>query len=90
MESEHRSDNMQRIKADYDLKAQENEIMIKQKVRNLKMFSIAAAIVIVMLVLLIVINRKLAQNKLETEQFKLQMERNQKRISELVREKKTS
>ncbi|MDO5341459.1 MAG: tetratricopeptide repeat protein [Bacteroidia bacterium] len=87
MESEHRSDNMQRIKADYDLKAQENEIMIKQKVRNLKMFSIAAAIVIVMLVLLIVINRKLAQNRLETEQFRLQMERNQKRISELVREK---
>jgi len=86
MESEHRSENMQRIKSDYDLKAQKNKMMITQKVKNLKIFLIVAAVVIILLVLLIIINKKLAKNKIETEQFKLQTERNQKRISELVKE----
>ena len=88
-EAEHSSETMQRIKAEYELKAQKNELESLHRNRDLKLYLIIALSVIALLLIVLIVRKKIADHKLEMEQFKNQVERNQNRIHELVSDMET-
>ena len=83
-EAEHSSEAMQRIKAEYELKAQKNELESQHRNRDLKLYLIIALSVIALLIIILIVRKILSDQKLETERFKNLVERNQNRIHELV------
>ena len=83
-DQEHASDNLQRLKAEYELKAQKSEMESLLRNRSLKLWLIIAAVVIAMLVIVLIVRKKVSDHKLAMEQFRGQMERDQNRIHELV------
>ena len=83
-DQEHASDNLQRLKAEYELKAQKSEMELLLRNRSLKLWLIIAAAVIAMLVIALIVRKKVSDHKLAVEQFRSQVERDQNRIHELV------
>ena len=83
-DAEHSSEAMQRIKAEYELKVQKSELESLHRNRDLKLYLIIALSVIALLLIILIVRKKVADHKLEMEQFKSQVERNQNRIHELV------
>ena len=88
-ESEHTSEAMQRIKAEYELKAQKSELESLHRNRDLKLYLVIALVVIALLLIVLIVRKKISDNKLAMEQFKSQVERNQNRIHELVSDMET-
>jgi len=83
-DQEHASENLQRLKAEYELKAQKSEMELLLRNRSLKLWLIIAAAVIAMLVIALIVRKKVSDHKLAVEQFRSQVERDQNRIHELV------
>ena len=83
-DKEHASENLQRLKAEYELKAQKSEMEVVMRSRSLKLWLIIAAAVIALLVIMLIVRKKVSDHKLAMEQFRGQMERDQNRIHELV------
>ena len=83
-DKEHASDNLQRLKAEYELKAQKSEMEVVMRNRSLKLWLIIAAAVIALLVIVLIVRKKVSDHKLAVEQFRSQVERDQNRIHELV------
>ena len=83
-DQEHVSDNLQRLKAEYELKAQKSEMESMLRNRSLKLWLIIAAAVIALLVIILIVRKIVSDHKLAMEQFRGQMERDQNRIHELV------
>ena len=83
-DKEHASDNLQRLKAEYELKAQKSEMESLLRNRSLKLWLIIAAAVIALLVIVLIVRKKVTDHKLAVEQFRSQVERDQNRIHELV------
>ena len=83
-EAEHSSEAMQRIKAEYELKAQKNELDSLHRNRDLKLYLIIALVVIALLVIILIVRKTVSDHKLKMEQFGRQVERDQNRIHELV------
>ena len=83
-DKEHASDNLQRLKAEYELKAQKSEMEVVMRNRSLKLWLIIAAAVIALLVIVLIVRKKASDHKLAVEQFRSQVERDQNRIHELV------
>ena len=83
-DKEHASDNLQRLKAEYELKAQKSEMESLLRNRSLKLWLIIAAVVIALLVIVLIVRKKVSDHKLAVEQFRSQVERDQNRIHELV------
>ena len=83
-DQEHASENLQRLKAEYELKAQKSEMELLLRNRSLKLWLIIAAVVIALLVVALIVRKKVSDHKLAMEQFRGQMERDQNRIHELV------
>ena len=81
---EHASENLQRLKAEYELKAQKSEMESVLRNRSLKLWLIIAVAVIVLLVVAMIVRKKVSDHKLAVEQFRGQVERDQNRIHELV------
>ena len=88
-DQEHASDNLQRIKAEYELKAQKSEMESLLRNRSLKLWLVIAAAVIAILVIVLIVRKKVSDHKLAMEQFRGQMERDQNRIHELVSDMET-
>ena len=88
-EAEHSSETMQRIKAEYELKAQKNELESLHRNRDLKLYLIIALSVIALLIIILIVRKIIFNHKLETERFRNQVERNQNRIHELVSDMET-
>ena len=72
-EKENNSDNMQRIKAEYGLKAQKNELDSIHRTKSLKLYLIIAAILIGGLAILLVIRKRIADHKINTLEKELRM-----------------
>lgn len=70
----HRSEQMQRIKADYDLQLQKSKMQSEQKLRNLYLYLILGALLAVLLVVLLLLRQKTLNAKLKAEEMKNQME----------------
>ena len=83
-DQEHASDNLQRLKAEYELKAQKSEMESLLRNRSLKLWLIIAVAVIALLVIVMLVRKKVSDHKLAVEQFRSQVERDQNRIHELV------
>jgi tetratricopeptide (TPR) repeat protein len=83
-DQEHASENLQRLKAEYELKAQKSEMESLLRNRSLKLWLIIAMAVIALLVIVLIVRKKVSDHKLAMEQFRGQMERDQNRIHELV------
>ena len=83
-DQEHASENLQRLKAEYELKVQKSEMELVLRNRSLKLWLIIAAAVIALLVVALIVRKIVSDHKLAMEQFRGQMERDQNRIHELV------
>lgn len=83
-EAEQNTEAMQRIKAEYELKMQKAEMNAVHRVHDFKLYLLIAGIVILLLVILLLVRKKIADHRIEMEQFKGQVERDQNRIHELV------
>ena len=88
-DAEHSSETMQRIKSEYELKAQQSELESIHRTRDLKLYLIIALAVIALLVILLIVRKKISDHKLEMEHFGRQVERDQNRIHELVSDMET-
>ena len=88
-DEEHASENLQRLKAEYELKAQKSEMELLLRNRSLKLWLIIAAAVIALLIIALIVRKIVSDNKLAMEQFRGQMERDQNRIHELVSDMET-
>ncbi len=83
-DQEHASDNLQRLKAAYELKAQKSEMESLLRNRSLKLWLIIAVAVIALLVIVLIVRKKVSDHKMAVAQFRNQVERDQNRIHELV------
>ncbi len=88
-DQEHASENLQRLKAEYELKAQKSEMESMLRNRNLKLWLIIALAVIALLVIVLIVRKKVSDHKIAVEQFRSQVERDQNRIHELVSDMET-
>ena len=88
-DQEHASDNLQRLKAEYELKAQKSEMEILLRNRSLKLWLIIAAAVIMILFITMMVRKKVSDHKIAVAQFQSQVERDQNRIHELVSDMET-
>ena len=75
LESEQKqsSEAMQRLKSEYELKAQKNAIESLHRNHSLKLYLIIALSVIVFLVILLIIRRKINENKIKALEKELEM-----------------
>lgn len=83
-EKEHNNENIQRIRAEFELKAQKTELDTLHRIKSLKLYLIVAVTLSVALMVLLVVRKKMSDNKIEMEKFRSQVERDQNRIHELV------
>ena len=83
-EMEHSSEAMLRIKSEYELKAQQCELEVLHRNRDLKLYLIIALAVIALLIIILIVRKIVSDHKLEMEHFGRQVERDQNRIHELV------
>ena len=83
-EREHSSEAMLRIKSEYELKAQQCELEVLHRNRDLKLYLIIALAVIALLIIILIVRKIVSDHKLEMEHFGRQVERDQNRIHELV------
>ena len=88
-DAEHSSETMQRIKSEYELKAQQCELESLHRTRDLKLYLIIALAVIALLIIMLIVRKIISDHKLEMEQFGRQVERDQNRIHELVSDMET-
>ena len=88
-DAEHSSETMQRIKSEYELKAQQSELESLHRTHDLKLYLIIALVVIALLMIILIVRKKISDHKLEMEQFGRQVERDQNRIHELVSDMET-
>ena len=88
-DAEHSNETMQRIKSEYELKAQQSELESLHRTRDLKLYLIITLAVITLLVILLIVRKKISDHKLEMEHFGRQVERDQNRIHELVSDMET-
>ena len=70
----HRSEQMQRIKAEYDLQMQKNQLQAEQKLKSLYLYLILGALLVVLVITLLLLRQKTLSAKLKAEEMKNQME----------------
>ena len=71
---EHRSEQVQRIKAEYDLQMQKNNLEASQKLKNVYFLVISGALLAALLVVLLLLRQKSLNAKLKAEEMKNQLE----------------
>ena len=70
----HRSEQVQRIKAEYDLQMQKNNLQAEQKLKSLYLYLILGALLVVLAVTLLLLRQKTLSVRLKAEEMKNQME----------------
>ena len=70
----HRSEQVQRIKAEYDLQMQKYNLQAEQKLKSLYLYLILGALLVVLAVTLLLLRQKTLSAKLKAEEMKNQME----------------
>ena len=70
----HRNEQMQRIKAEYDLQMQKNNLQAEQKLKSLYLYLILAALLVILAITLLLLRQKTLSAKLKAEEMKNQME----------------
>ena len=73
-DSTHRSEQVQRIKAEYDLQMQKNTLQAEQKLKSLYLYLILSGLVVALAVVLLLLRQKTLSAKLKAEEMKNQLE----------------
>ena len=73
-DSTHRSEQVQRIKAEYDLQLQKNQLQSEQKLKNLYLYLILGVLLVVLAITLLLLRQKTLSAKLKAEEMKNQLE----------------
>ena len=84
VQKENNNENILRIRAEYELKAQKSEMETLHRTKSFKLYLIIAVTLSVALVILLIVRKRISDNKIEMEKFRGQVERDQNRIHELV------
>ena len=71
---EHRGEQMQHIKADYDLQMQKNALEAEQKLRSLNLYIILGGLVVALVIVLLLLHQKTLNAQLKAEEMKNQLE----------------
>jgi tetratricopeptide (TPR) repeat protein len=71
---EHRSEEVQRIKGEYDLQMQKNQLQSEQKLRSLYLYLILGALIVALAVVLLLLKQRTLSERLKAEEMKNQME----------------
>ena len=71
---EHRSEQVQRIKAEYDLQMQKNNLQAEQKLKSLYLYLIVGSLLVALAVVLLLLRQKTLSAKLKAEEMKNQLE----------------
>jgi tetratricopeptide (TPR) repeat protein len=71
---EHRSEEVQRIKGEYDLQMQKNQLQAEQQLRNLYLYLILGALLVILAITLLLLRQKTLSERLKAEEMKNQME----------------
>ena len=74
VDSTHRSEQVQHIKAEYDLQMQKNSLEAEQKLRSLYLYLILGGLVVALVVVLLLLRQKTLNVKLKAEEMKNQLE----------------
>ncbi len=74
VQKEHSSENMQRLKAEYELKTQKSEMESQHRNKSLKLYLIIAISVIAFLIILLIIRKKVNENKIKSLEKELRMQ----------------
>ena len=69
-----RSEQMERIKADYDLQTQKYNLQTEQKIKNLKLYILMGLLLAALIVTLLLLRQKSLKEKLKAEESKNQLE----------------
>ena len=70
----HRSEQVQRIKGDYDLQMQKNTLQAEQKLKSLYLYLVLGALLVTLAVTLLLLRQKTLITKLKAEEMKNQLE----------------
>ena len=73
-DSTHRSEQVQRIKAEYDLQMQKNKLQSEQKLKSLYFYLIVGVLLVVLAITLLLLRQKSLSAKLKAEEMKNQLE----------------
>ena len=73
-DQEHRSEQVQRIKGEYELQIQKNSLQAEQKLRSLYLYLILGGLVVTLAVMLLLLRQKTLNAKLKAEEMKNQLE----------------
>ena len=71
---EHRSEQVQRIKAEYDLQMQKNNLEAEQKLKSLYLYLILGGLVLALVIVLLLLRQKTLNAQLKAEEMKNQLE----------------
>ena len=71
---EYRSEEVQRIKGEYDLQMQKHQLQAEQNLRNLYWYLVLGTLSVVLVVTLLLLHQKTLSSKLKAEEMKNQME----------------
>ena len=71
---EHRSEQMQHIKAEYDLQMQKDALQAEQKLKSLYLYLILGGLLVALFVVLLLLRQKTLSNRLKEEEMKNQLE----------------
>lgn len=74
VQKEHSSENMQRLKAEYELKTQKSEMESQHRNKSLKLYLIITISVIAFLIILLIIRKKVNENKIKSLEKELRMQ----------------
>ena len=70
----HRSEEVQRIKGEYDLEMQKNQLQAEQKLKSLYLYLVLGALLVVLAITLLFLRQKTLVAKLKSEEMKNQLE----------------
>ena len=73
-DSTHRSEQVQRIKAEYDLQMQKSQLQSEQKLKSLYLYLILGVLLVVLAITLLLLRQKSLSAKLKAEEMKNQLE----------------
>ena len=71
---ENRSEQMQHIKAEYDLQMQKDALQAEQKLKSLYLYLILGGLLVALVVVLLLLRQKTLSNRLKEEEMKNQLE----------------
>lgn len=74
VQKEHSSENMQRLKAEYELKTQKSKMESQHRNKSLKLYLIIALSVIAFLIILLIIRKKVNESKIKSLEKELRMQ----------------